>query len=128
MYNLKRNYSSRNFKTLENGNNFKPDYETSTYNTFNLNDSYEEDFYDNNLDDKMGCFFNTMDSFYNQKKEIEDFNNFTDDRICQIHNWYDNKRQNFINKYKEKKSIIMENYKKSLRFDIFPCNIRSHHL
>ena len=73
MYNLKRNYSTRNFKTLENGNNFKTDYETFTYNTSNLNNSYEEDFYDNNLDDKMGCFFNTMDSFYNQKKEIEDF-------------------------------------------------------
>ena len=64
---------------------------------------------------------NTIDSFYDQakkiedqKKEIEDFNNFTNNKVREIKNWYKNKKQDIKNKYTKKKEKIMSNYKKIL--------------
>ena len=115
MYSLNRNYSTRNFK--ENGNNLK--YECSTNNPnlsfYEENDKINIDgFCDNNVDDEIDNFFCTMDSFYIQRKELEDFDKYTKNKIQEINNWYDNKKSNFLNKFETKKNKIINDYKESL--------------
>ena len=55
-------------------------------------------------------FFNTMNSFYSQKKELEELDNETDYTINEMNRYYDNKRSNFINKFnKRRKEIVIIN-------------------
>lgn len=118
---LKKHYSTINFKTLEKGNNYNLKYSTTTYNS-NLNDSIEEDFYDDEIDD-----FNTkLDSFYEEAKEIEDqdkeindFNKITENKIKEIKKYYYDKEQNFKDNYSIKKYDIISNYKENLQDDPF---------
>ena len=44
-----------------------------------------------------------MNLFYNQEKELKDFNNFTNYKINQINQWYNNKKENFIKDYEKRK-------------------------
>ena len=115
---LNKNYSTRNFKTLENENNYNSEYAT-TYNCSNLNDFSDEDSFDEILEENN--FYNTIDSFYNQakiiedqKKEIEDFHKCTNNKVSEIQNYYYNKKQDNKNKYTIKKENIMSDYKKIL--------------
>ena len=122
---LKKNYSTKNFKTLENGNNYKLKYSTTTYNT-NLNDSIEEEFHDDELDEEIDDFDIKLDSFYEEAKEIEDqhkeindFNKVTENKIKEIKKYYNVKMKNFKDNYPIKKEEIISNYKENLQDDPF---------
>ena len=109
---LKKNYSTINFKTLENGNNYKLKYSTTI----------GEDFHDDELDDEIDIFNKTLDSFYkeakeieDQQKEINDFYKVTENKIKEITKYYTDKMQNFKDNYPIKKEEIISNYKENLQ-------------
>ena len=114
---MKRNYTTTN---LFYGNTKNNEYSNSICNTSYLNeplDYYSLDkieFNDVNLNNDTNIFFKTMDSFYNQKKELEDFENETDCVINKMHRFYDNKSINFTNEYKKKKKEYIDDYSNSI--------------
>ena len=122
---LQKNYSTRNFKTLENGNNYNSEYSTTTYSNSDLNNSFfGESFYDFDLECEFDDFNGTIDSIYDkakeeeaQLKEIDDFNQLTEKKVDEIYDWYNGKKKDFKDKYAKKKEKIMSNYKKNLHID-----------
>ena len=122
---LQKNYSTRNFKTLENGNNYNSEYSTTTYSNSDLNNSFfGESFYDFDLECEFDDFNGTIDSIYDkakeeedQLKEIDDFNQLTEKKVDEIYDWYNSKKKDFKDKYAKKKEKIIWNYKKNLHID-----------
>ena len=113
-----RNYTTSNIFDC---NNYKNDYSYKTCNTSFLDDDsfeiqpYGKDKYnDEDLDNKSTMFFSTMDSFYSQKKELEEVDNETDYTINEMNRYYDNKRSNFINKFNKRRKEIVDDYSNTI--------------
>ena len=122
MFCLNRSYSTRTFKPLENGNCYKNEYESSTYNSSNLNESFEINpnnkkvFPNNNLENQFGNFFNNMETFCRQRKELAEFKKQTDNDIFSMRLSYNFKKSNFKNNYNKRKKALISDYRNSLSF------------
>ncbi len=65
-------------------------------------------------------FFNTMDSFYCQQKELEELDNETDYTINKMNRYYDNESLNFIDEYHKRRKEILDDYSNTIgRHNIF---------
>ena len=110
-----RNYMARGTFGI---NKYKDDY---SYNTRFSDDDlleiqpYDKDQYiDEDLNNTSNMFFNTMDSFYCQQKELEELDNETDYTINKMNRYYDNESLNFIDEYHKRRKEILDDYSNTI--------------
>ena len=60
-------------------------------------------YFDPNLNNENEMFYKTMDSFYSQRKQLEDFNRETQYNINDINSYYWREEDNFKRKFNQKK-------------------------
>ena len=108
-----RNYSTFNVFNKNNKNDSNTSFSDDD-DSFGIEPYYKEKYIDEDLNNKSTMFFSTMDSFYSQKKELEEFDNETDYKINEMNTFYDNTRTNFINKFDKRKKTIIDDYSNSI--------------
>ena len=87
-----------------------------------MNKSFEEKpnsdkYSDNEFELNMDNYLKNMNSFYTQKKELEDFNHATESKVREMKNYYFNKRDTFKKKHNKLKDNILLNYKKDVDYE-----------
>ena len=117
-----RSYTSRNLSTPVKDSKCKSDCQTASCSS-NLNDSFEEKhnsdkYSDNDFELNLDNYLKTMNSFYIQKKELEDFNHATESKVREMRNYYFNKRDTFKKMHNKIKTNILLNYKKDVDYDL----------
>ena len=95
-------------------------YCLTTYNNYNQNKSFGLKPYSNgNYTDKglnriKNNFFSCMDTYANQKIELEDFDNETDCRVNEMNYYYNNEMENITNQFLINKKKLIDNYTNSI--------------
>jgi len=99
-------------------NKYKDNYSNRTrfsdYDFLEIQPYGKDQYNDDDLDNTTNMFFNTMNSFYSQKKELEELDNETDYTINEMNSYYDNESLNFIDEFHKRREEILDDYSNTI--------------